>query len=321
LSDLVELRKLKDLIVVAEEGNITRAAKRLYLAQPTLSKEMKDLEEEVRVPLLIRHRKGVQATSEGDILVAGGRELLKLRDNLIETVRNLHRVTFAPMRLGFSPFVDHALFEMVCSIHASLFPACEIKPESGDPVDLLTRLDRGEIDAALVTLPVDPKRFKAYPFAQSRLVACMRADDPLAHLKEIPPSELQAKLTIFREPKQHPEAHRRLMEILAEVGVEGDVISRNKTPLDLQWMVGSGSGYALIREGSDLQAGLVTRPVAGVTWTVDSALILGTSNSHRTMPQVVKEMRKRLRVQASLPPRKPVRSVRTTGKQSLPLFG
>jgi DNA-binding transcriptional LysR family regulator len=321
LSDLVEFRKLKDLIVVAEEGNITRAAKRLYLAQPTLSKEIKDLEEELRVPLLIRHRKGVQPTSAGDILVAGGRELLKLRDGLIETVRNLHRVTFSPMRLGFSPFVDHALFEMVCSIHESLFPGCEIKPESGDPVDLLLRLDKGEIDAALVTLPVDPKRFKAHPFTQSRLVACMRADDPLAHLKEIPPSELQAKLTIFREPKQHPEAHRRLMEILAEVGVEGDVVSRNKTPLDLQWMVGSGSGYALIREGSDLQAGLVTRPIAGVTWTVDSALILGTANSHRTMPQVVKEMRKRLRLQASLPPRKPVRSVRATGKQSLPLFG
>ncbi|MEO7028143.1 MAG: LysR family transcriptional regulator [Acidobacteriaceae bacterium] len=214
ISDIVEFQKFKNLIAVAEAGNITLAAERLYLSQPALSKQMKDFEDELQFPLLIRHGKGVTATPAAEILITGGRELLKLRDDLIATARALHRVKFAPMRLGFSSFVDHALYEMVCSVHTSLFPACEIKPESGDPVELLLRLERGEIDAALVTLPVNELGLKTHVFTQSRLVVCMRADDPLAHLKEIAPCELQAKLTIFREPKQHPEAHLRLMELL-----------------------------------------------------------------------------------------------------------
>jgi DNA-binding transcriptional LysR family regulator len=245
-----------------------------------------------------------------------------MRDEIIGMARALHRVTFVPMRLGFSSFVDHALFEMVCSIHTSLFPSCEIKPKSGDPVDLLLMLERGEIDAALVTLPASGAGFKAYPFTQSRLVVCMKSDDPLAKLKEITPADFGSKLTIFRDPRQHPEAHDRLIEMLDVVGITGDVASTNKTPHDLQWMVESGTGYALIREGSELQPGLVTRPVAGVTWTVDSALVVAKSTSQRTMPHLVREMRKRLRLQSSLPPSKPVRSVRPRiGDRILPLFG
>jgi DNA-binding transcriptional LysR family regulator len=323
MSDLVELKKLKNLIAVAEAGNISVAAKRLYLSQPSLSIQIKDLEDVMQVPLLVRDHKGVRATPAAEILITGGRELLRMRDEMIGMARALHRVTFVPMRLGFSSFVDHALYEMVCSIHTSLFPSCEIKPKSGDPVDLLPMLERGEIDAALVTLPASGAGLKAYPFTQSRLVVCMKSDDPLAKLKEITPADLGSKLTIFRDPRQHPEAHDRLIEMLDVVGITGDVANTNKTPHDLQWMVESGTGYALIREGSELQPGLVTRPVAGVTWTVDSALIVAKSTSQRTMPHLVREMRKRLRLQSSLPQsKKPVRSVRPRiGDRILPLFG
>ena len=117
MSDLVELKKLKNLIAVAEAGNISVAAKRLYLSQPSLSIQIKDLEDVLQVPLLVRDHKGVRATPAAEILITGGRELLRMRDALIVTVRALHRVTFVPMRLGFSSFVDHALYEMVCSIH------------------------------------------------------------------------------------------------------------------------------------------------------------------------------------------------------------
>jgi DNA-binding transcriptional LysR family regulator len=294
MSDLVEFKKLKHLIAVAEAGNMTAAAKVLYLSQPSLSIQIKDLEEVLQVPLLMRDHKGVRPTPAA----------------LIATARGLHLVTFSPLRLGFSSFVDHDLYEMVCSIHTSLFPECEITPKSGDNVELLHSLERGDIDAALLTLPVSGTGLKTYPFAKSRLVVCMKADDPLARLKEIAPSELQAKLTIFQEPKQHPEAHLKLMEMLDAVGVHGDVASTTTTPHNIQWMVESGRGYALVREGSEMQMGLVTRPVTGVTWTVDSALILNKSTSQRTIPYLVKEMRKRVRQFAATPPSKPVRSVR-----------
>jgi len=322
MSDLIELRHLKNFIAVAEAGNISRAAENLFISQSCLSGQMKQLEEAAQVCLLVRHSGGVQATPAAEILIAGSKHILKLRDDLLAATRSADTVAVLPMRLGFSSFVDHDLYEMVCSVHTALYPTCEIKSQGGDNVELLALLDRGEIDAALLTLPVSGAGLKTYPFTHSRLVVCMRADDPLAKLKEITPADLGSKLTIFREPKQHPEAHDRLIEMLNEVGITGDVASTNKTPHELQWMVESSYSYALIPEGSALQKGLVTRPIAGVTWTVDSALILGRSTSQKTLPQLIKELRRRFRLQVKLPPAKPVRSVRPSLRDRiLPLFG
>jgi DNA-binding transcriptional LysR family regulator len=322
MSDLIELRHLKNLTVVAEEGNISKAAVRLFISQSSLSQQMKQLEESAQACLLVRHHGGVRATPAAEILIAGNKQIIKLYDDLLTAARSTNVAPHLPLRLGFSSFVDHNLYEMVCSMHTALFPACEIMSQSGDPVDLIRMLEVGEIDAALVTLPASGAGLTAHQFTQSRLVVCMKADDPLSKLKELTPTDLGFKLTIFREPKQHPEAHERLMEMLDIAGINSDIISVNKTPNDLQWMVEAGRGWALIPEGSPLQDGLVTRPIAGVTWTVDSALIVGRSKAHKTLPRLVKELRRRFRSLSKLPPAKPVRSVRPSiGDETLPLFG
>lgn len=322
MSDLLEFRHLKYLIAVGEEANISRAAKRLYLAQPSLSTQIKSLEEALLIPLLVRGRKGIEITPAAAILITGAHEILKLRDELIATARAVQRTHLEPLRLGFSPFVDHALLQMVCETHKSLFPDCEITPKNGSHVELLSLLESGEIDAALLTLPVSRTDMATYPFTHRRLMVCMKANAPLASRREVSPSELEGKLTIFREPKQHPEGHRQLMEMLEAANIRPEVAKTTATPHDLQWMVESGFGYALIQEGTELHSGLVTRPVAGANWTVDSALIVKKSASRKTLPYLVRELRKRVRLQVSTPPGKPPRSVPPSTKdQSLDLFG
>jgi hypothetical protein len=94
---------------------------------------------------------------------------------------------------------------MVCSAHLALFPNCEITPKSGDAVELLSLLETGAIDAALLTLPANGIDLNVDQLSHERLVVCMRSNDPAASLDEIAPSSLEKKLKIFREPKQHPE--------------------------------------------------------------------------------------------------------------------
>jgi DNA-binding transcriptional LysR family regulator len=207
------------LIAVAEEQNITRAAKRLFVAQPSLSAQLKSMEESLLVDLLVRDRKGIKLTPAAEVLTAGARQILALRDDVIAAARASHNVAIAPLRIGFSPFVDRALLQMVCGAHTDLFPDSEIMPKSGDHVELLSLVERGLIDAALVTLPAEGMGLNMQPLAQDRLVVCMKSNDPAAKQDEIAPSALGKKLTIFREPRQHPEAHRRLIEMLSEVGV------------------------------------------------------------------------------------------------------
>jgi hypothetical protein len=110
--------------------------------------------------------------------------------------------------------------------------------------------------------------------------------------------------------------------MLSEVGVHPEVVTTTGSPHDIQWMVKSGFGHALIREGSEVEEGIVTRPVTGVTWMVESVLISKKFPTQRTIPVLLRELKKRLKMQAHLPPAKSPQSVRpNAAKQTLPLFG
>jgi len=106
MSDSLEFRILKYIVAVAETSNFTRAAERLFLAQPSLSKQIRDLEEEVKFPIFYRGRDSVRVTHAGEMVVAYAKETLRARDELVEMARAVHLGNVPPLRLGFSSFVS-----------------------------------------------------------------------------------------------------------------------------------------------------------------------------------------------------------------------
>jgi DNA-binding transcriptional LysR family regulator len=196
------------LIAVAEEQNISRPAKRLFLAQPSLSAQLKSLEEALSLDLLVRVPTGVKLSRAAEVLVAGARQILSLRDEEIAKACASQHGTISRLRIGFSPFIDRALLQMECSLHSSLFPNCEITPKSGDTVELLSMLERGVIDVALLTLPANGAGLNIDRLTHDRIVVCMQSNDPAASQDEIDPSSLEKTLRIFSEPKQNPAGHR-----------------------------------------------------------------------------------------------------------------
>ena len=140
MSDLVEFRHLKYIVAVAETANFTRAAERLFLAQPSLSKQIKDFEDEMGFPIFVRHRDGVRITTAGQMIVAYAQEALAARKEIVTMARAVHKGEVAPLRLGFSPFVNPEILEFVRGAYASLFPDCPIHLSGGNPVHMLQRL-------------------------------------------------------------------------------------------------------------------------------------------------------------------------------------
>ncbi|MHB1937450.1 MAG: LysR substrate-binding domain-containing protein [Acidobacteriaceae bacterium] len=176
--------------------------------------------------------------------------------------------------------------------YASLFPGCPMQFSGGDPAQILRRMGEKSLDAAVLPLPISGDQWTVEPVASAPLVVCMRADDPLAQQIEIPPSELAKRLKIFRNPEAHPEAHARLMEMLAEIGIEPEVSSLATTPSDIQWMVQSGSGLALIDQKTSLDPSLTTRPIANINWSADTAFVHPVSAEHPALPILIRHLRK-----------------------------
>jgi DNA-binding transcriptional LysR family regulator len=131
------------------------------------------------------------------------------------------------------------------------------------------------------------------PIRRNRLVACLRADHALAAKAALQPADLQGNLAVLHHPQRYPTAHARLLELLAEAGVQIGEFSRVSHPAEAQALVKAGYGLALIREGTILDTELTTRPVAGVDWAVETAFVYNKQRHPETIAVLARHLKRR----------------------------
>lgn len=292
MSDFVEFRHLEYLLAIYEGKNFTKAAERVYRSQPAVSQQVRALEEDVGFPIFIRGgRNGVFPTSPGELILNWARKVLTERREVFAMARAIYNHQVPPLRLGFSPFINPLLLHALGLAYEELFPSCETQLSSGDTSHMLQRLGHGGLDCAILPLPVDRDLWTVVQVAQSPLALCMRVDDPLVLKAQIDIHEAAPRIKIFRDPELHPAAHSRLLEMFAEVGIPMNFANSAATPFDMQWMVKENYGLALIDQLCALEAGLITRPIAGVNWTVDTAFVTSKESAHIALPLLEKYLR------------------------------
>jgi DNA-binding transcriptional LysR family regulator len=290
MSDSLEFRLLKYIVAVAETSNFTRAAERLFLAQPSLSKQIRDLEEEIKFPIFDRSRDGVRITPAGEMVLAFAKETLRAREELVVMARSVHLREVPPLRLGFSAFVNSSLLQSVRDRYESMFPGCQMQLAGGDPTHVLQRISHRSLDCAILPMPIDNDIYHVQQISQSPLVVCLRSDDPLAYQTQLDIQDIALRINIFCDPELQPAAHARLAAMFKEVGIPLHLACSASTPADIQWMVKAGYGLALIDQAASLDSGLVTRPIAGVNWTVDTAFVHHNRADHVALPFIERSL-------------------------------
>lgn len=291
--DYVEFRHLRYIAAVAEELNMTRAAERLNVVQSNLSKQISDIEELFHVKLFIRVHNGVQLTSAGRSFYIRAKQLLELREEAINSLHAVQDAETKPFRLGFSQFVEHAVLQTVSQAYRDMFPKGIVKLEGDDTDALLIRLEAGELDAALITLPFSIDKLCSQVLLHERMVVCLRKDDPLANKEELDTADLNGQLGIFSDAYHHPTAHARLLEMLSEQGIQPRTFSPTFNLEQIQWMVEQQMCVALIREHEVLHESLITRPIKGVQWTIDSAIIYRQKDNHGAVSLLLRDLARR----------------------------
>ena len=258
MSDLLEFRLLKYIVAIAETANFTRASERLFLAQPTLSQQMIALEDGIGVQIFNRRREGVSLTPAGQMIYAFAQEALERRSEVVKAARAMDRGEVPPLRVGLSSFINQDVVQSLKQEYARLFPESPVQMSGGNPVQLLQRMEQKALDAAILPLPVMGADWVVAHIASDPLVACMRADDPLTMAREVTPSDLAERLRIFRDPEIHPAAHHRLVEMLVEIGIRPEPSCLATTPGDIEVMVRSGCGLALVAQNYVLAPDVTT---------------------------------------------------------------
>ena len=284
MSDSLTFRLLRYISASAETLNFTRAAGQVFVAQSSLSHQIGKLEDGIDVVIFERQQNGLKLTAAGRIIVSYAENALRDWEQALAMARAVQRNEVPPLRLGFSSFVNAKLLESFRAAYEGMFSGCSIQLLSGDPLLSMQRLDAGQLDCALLPMPIDAPGYSVHQISQAPLVVCMRSDDPLAERAQLDVHEVAPRLAVFRDPELHPAAHSRLVEMFAEVGIPIRLACMARTPSEIQWMVKEGYGLALIDQLSPLEPGLVTRPIAGVNWTADTAFVHTKRAGHVALP-------------------------------------
>ncbi|SDE96636.1 LysR family transcriptional regulator [Terriglobus roseus] len=301
--DWAEFRHFRYLLAILEKEGFRAAAEDLRTAQPNLSVQARQFQENASIRLYRKTKSGrIRITETGMAFMTLARFLLETRQEVIDTLMALERGELGSLHLGYTSLADPILFRDLCALQKEIAPACQIRLSHGDTVQLGKEVLERSLDAALVTLPIEHPDLRVELLRSDRLVCCLRRDDPLAIKLAIKPHDLQERLSVLFHPDRHPEAHERLLELFTDAGIQIREYSCATHPSELQSLVREGYGIALLREGTTLDDALTTRPVAGVSWTVDMAIIYRRDTHSKSLPLLVKRLKRNLglsRVQGS----------------------
>ena len=182
----MEIRVLRYFLEVAREGSVTHAAQRLHISQPTLSKQLKDLEAELGKKLFVRGSFSVRLTDEGMLLRKRAEDILDMVDKTTEEFKALGEITGGDIHIGCAESDGIKYLARRIKAVQARYPGIRVHLYSGDTDDLAERLDRGLLDFAVIAQAVDLSRynFLELPGADAWGVV-MRKDAPLAQKEAV----------------------------------------------------------------------------------------------------------------------------------------
>ena len=182
----MELRVLRYFLEAAREGNITHAAERLHISQPTLSRQLKELEDELGKKLFIRGNYNVRLTDEGMLLRKRAEDILDMVGKTEEEFKALGEITGGDVRIGCAESDGIKVLARRVKSLQERYPRFRLHLYSGNTEDVEERLDRGLLDFAVLAQEVDLSKYNylEMPDADTWGVV-MRKDSPLAEKEAV----------------------------------------------------------------------------------------------------------------------------------------
>ncbi|MDQ6857934.1 MAG: LysR family transcriptional regulator [Chloroflexota bacterium] len=199
--DRVELQQLRYFVAVAERGRFTSAARDLHVAQPSISKQVRKLEAELGAVLLQRGTAGVAVTDAGAILLPWAKRVLADVDGARSEVAGLATLERGRLSVGATPSVSTVLLPRVLAAFHAEHPGVTLSVVEAGSRDLVDRLAAGDLDLALVILPVPHEElFETAPLLREELVLAVAKQHPLARRKTVKVADLRGvPLVMFRD--------------------------------------------------------------------------------------------------------------------------
>lgn len=276
----LELRHLRALVAVVQDQSVGRAAERLDITQPALSRQLRDLEREVGTALLERLPRGVRPTAAGDSLAADSAQILALLDGLVGDAKRAHRLGRRRCVLGaVETALSNPVVQEVLRVCAERYPDIQITVDEIAALPQVGSLLDGKIDLGLAYFGAAPEyedRVARLRIAEYRFdAALLHRDNPLAGRASLRASDLAELPFLLVSRVAEPFFHDRVMSILEQNGVRLGTTLSSDSLQTTRALAAQGKGWTLAvqrqRPRTAGSSALVTVPLIDVSvpWGLD----------------------------------------------------
>jgi DNA-binding transcriptional LysR family regulator len=249
----MELRHLRYFVVTAEAQHFTRAAERLGMAQPPLSQQIRQLEQEVGTPLFDRTGRGVVLNDAGHAFLACAQDILQRAQAAVQTAQRAARGEVGELTLGFteSASFNGVVTELIRQ-YRQQYPDVEMTLSQGDSESLVAQLREGTIDAAFVRPPFALDGGLAFPqlaftqLAEEPLVVALPLGHALARRKRLAPNDLTQERFILYSRKSGYGLSADIMAACRQHGLNPLIGQRAPQLSSAVNLVAAGMGVAVV---------------------------------------------------------------------------
>ena len=274
----MELRHLRYFVAVAELGSISRAAQKLFIAQPPLSLQIKQLEDEVGTPLLIRYPRGVRLSPAGETFLAEAKDILLRADRAVRLARQTDNAAGGVVRIGYVPTAGHTILPRLIRLLRQRRPECDIEVSEMTTAQQIQALRYHEIDVGLVRPPLEAGPVVVAAKLSDPFCLAIPQGHPLVGDAALDLRSAAQCVFVSVTRQRGPAYFDQTVGLCTDIGFNPNIRYESSTLYGVLELVGAGLGVALV-------------PASAVTLASDRLIFLALSQPSRVGALVLAQLK------------------------------
>ena len=266
----MDFRQLQYMLKVAEEKSFSKAAQKLYIAQPSLSQYIQKLERQLGVQLFDRSTNPLKLTYAGELYVETAKNILDLKDQLSNQMEDISNCKKGRLTIGLSAFRSAYIMPKILPRFYEKFPGIEVILSEGNSVKVEDLAIKGTTDISIMALPIKTELFSYEPILREKILLAIPPQHPFA--KKIK-NQYYSKNTypvisleeLRDEPfillKQHQKLHQIAISLCKQAGFKPKIILESESIEATHALVSSGMGISFIPDTITLFPQTATTPI------------------------------------------------------------
>lgn len=287
----MELRHLRYFVAIAEERHFGRAAEKVGIAQPPLSKQIQDLEQELGYPLFDRSRRPIELTAAGQALLEHARSILESLEIAVRETRRAGAGHSGRVAIGYPQSLAYSGLTGLLRAFRERSPDVAIEVRELPPADQVEALKRGDLDIGFVRAPLHEPQLSSENIRTEKLVLALPADHRLAIRERVALSAVSREPFVFFPRARGPGFFDLLISVCRDSGFTPHIV-QEAPQIDVLALVAAGFGLSILPDSvRELRrADIVLRPIIGSP-TTELRLVWRTGDPSPAVARFIETVR------------------------------